>query len=174
MRKKLKSKTKEKFGEVKKARRLQGRGLKAGLQFFCFLKELKIVEGRNTGVPLIVNAMNNNGSNLPFFITDEDRSYFLVILPIHKVFLNVEEKNISKPRTDRNKLRDLILETLRENGNLSMNQIANLLGYSKLTNTIRGVVKEMLDKNDVKYLYPDKPKSRKQKICLLNNRKFKS
>lgn len=51
-----------------------------------FFKELEIVEGRNTGVPLILSSMKNNGSPLPAFETDEDRSYFLTVLPIHPFF----------------------------------------------------------------------------------------
>ena len=52
-----------------------------------FLKELKLVEGRNTGIPTILHAMEANGSELPLFETDEDRTYFTVILPVHKQFL---------------------------------------------------------------------------------------
>jgi len=32
-----------------------------------FLKELKLVEGRNTGIPTILKAMKQNGSELPAF-----------------------------------------------------------------------------------------------------------
>jgi ATP-dependent DNA helicase RecG len=47
-----------------------------------FLKELKLTEGRGTGLPTIYNAMGANGSPTPLFETD-DHSYFLVTLPIH-------------------------------------------------------------------------------------------
>ena len=46
-----------------------------------FLKELHLTEGKGTGIPKIKRAMKNNGSDEPIFETDEDRSYFLVILP---------------------------------------------------------------------------------------------
>ena len=46
-----------------------------------FLKELHLTEGKGTGIPKIKRAMRNNGSDEPIFETDEDRSYFLVILP---------------------------------------------------------------------------------------------
>lgn len=48
-----------------------------------FLKELKLTEGRGTGVPKIVRAMRANGSPPPKFKTDRERSYFVTILPIH-------------------------------------------------------------------------------------------
>lgn len=35
-----------------------------------FLKELKLVEGRNTGIPTMLRAMEYNGSELPTFETD--------------------------------------------------------------------------------------------------------
>lgn len=54
-----------------------------------FLKELKLVEGRNTGIPTILKAMKDNQSELPVFQTDDERSYFTVILPVQKKFLPV-------------------------------------------------------------------------------------
>lgn len=48
-----------------------------------FLKELDLTEGRSTGISKIVKAMKANGSPAPEFETDEDRSYFLVRLPVH-------------------------------------------------------------------------------------------
>ena len=139
-----------------------------------FLKELEIVEGRNTGVPLILSSMQNNGSALPTFETDEDRSYFLTVLPIHPFFL--KQDNSSSPekqpshipsRRNRGELRVLIIDTLTLQGNLSTNELANALGYKKITDTLREVVSEMLISGELTYLYPDKPKSRNQKICLV-------
>ncbi len=51
-----------------------------------FLKELKLTEGRCTGIPKIIQAMKHNGSPPPVFKTDEERSYFLTILYIHPGF----------------------------------------------------------------------------------------
>lgn len=48
-----------------------------------FLKELRLTEGRGTGVPTIFKAMQENGSPPPRFDTDEERSYFTVVLPVH-------------------------------------------------------------------------------------------
>ena len=52
-----------------------------------FLKELRMVEGRNTGIPTILKAMSANGSPLPVFETDGARSYLTVILPVQGRFL---------------------------------------------------------------------------------------
>ena len=51
-----------------------------------FLKELQMAEGRNTGIPRAIKAIKANGSPLPTFLTDEDRTFFSVIVPIHPVF----------------------------------------------------------------------------------------
>jgi ATP-dependent DNA helicase RecG len=56
-----------------------------------FLKELKFTEGRATGIPKIMEAMVNNGSPVADFEFDEDRSYFMVRLPVHPAALEVAE-----------------------------------------------------------------------------------
>ena len=141
-----------------------------------FLKELDIVEGRNTGVPLIVSSMKNNGSGLPVFETDEDRSYFLTVLPIHPYFIKGpdthanEQPEKDSSRRSRSELHSLIIELLNTQGNLSTNEIASALGYKRRTNTLRAVISEMLETGEAAYLYPDKPNSRNQKICLAKAR----
>lgn len=141
-----------------------------------FLKELDIVEGRNTGVPLIVSSMKNNGSGLPVFETDEDRSYFLTVLPIHPYFIKEPDTHVDEQpekdssRRSRNELHSLIIELLKTQGNLSTNEIASALGYKRRTNTLRAVISEMLETGEAAYLYPDKPNSRNQKICLAKAR----
>jgi ATP-dependent DNA helicase RecG len=49
-----------------------------------FLKELDLTEGRSTGIPKILQAMKNNGSPLPEFESDDDRTHFLIRLPVHE------------------------------------------------------------------------------------------
>jgi len=48
-----------------------------------FLKELDLTEGRATGIPKILRAMQANGSPPAVFEFDEDHSYFSVSLPVH-------------------------------------------------------------------------------------------
>ncbi len=50
-----------------------------------YLKELHLTEARGTGFPTIYNAMAENGSPEPAFVTD-DVSYVLVTIPIHNSF----------------------------------------------------------------------------------------
>jgi len=55
---------------------------------FCNLipsiKELDLTEGRSTGISKIIKSMAANGSPAPEFETDEERSYFLIRLPVHE------------------------------------------------------------------------------------------
>ena len=48
-----------------------------------FLKELKLAEGRLSGLPKVYQAMAANGSPVPEFVFDEQRTYFQATLPAH-------------------------------------------------------------------------------------------
>ena len=48
-----------------------------------FLKEVKLAEGRLSGLPKIFQAMAANGSPVPRFDFDEQRTYFQATLPAH-------------------------------------------------------------------------------------------
>lgn len=52
-----------------------------------FLKELDLTEGRATGIPTIKKELKENGSLMPIFSTDDDRSYFLIEIPCHPDFI---------------------------------------------------------------------------------------
>lgn len=134
-----------------------------------FLKELKLVEGRNTGIPTILQAMEANGSPQPVFETDEDRSYFTTILPIPERFFrseSVQPRTKSRKRRKLPEIKELILSTLKEKGNLSSNELAAEMGYAKLTATVVKALKELMEEGQIVYLEPDKPRSRNQKFCL--------
>ncbi|MCC6702932.1 MAG: putative DNA binding domain-containing protein [Fluviicola sp.] len=52
-----------------------------------FLKELRLTEGRGTGIPTIVKSLADNGSPAPIFDTNEsERTHFIVEIPIHDHF----------------------------------------------------------------------------------------
>jgi ATP-dependent DNA helicase RecG len=51
-----------------------------------FLKELDLTEGRATGLPIVQQALRDNGSPEARFETDDDRTYFLVELVRHPAF----------------------------------------------------------------------------------------
>lgn len=55
-----------------------------------FLKDLRLAEGRGTGIPKIRRKMDENGSPEPVFEFDEGRSYFRVILPAHPQYIIIQ------------------------------------------------------------------------------------
>ena len=61
-----------------------------------FLKELKLSEGRGTGLPIIYSSLEENGSPPPLFETDDDQTYFLSTIKIHPLTQkeSTEEKDI--------------------------------------------------------------------------------
>ena len=77
-----------------------------------FLKELDLTEGKATGIPTIIKAMEVNGSPKAEFDTDEDRSFFHVVLPIHNAFLPSTKVRRSKTKV-RNKT-SLTSQEIRE------------------------------------------------------------
>ena len=52
-----------------------------------FLKDLRLAEMRNTGIPKIFRRMAENGSPKPTFEFDPQRTYFRVILPSHPRYI---------------------------------------------------------------------------------------
>lgn len=54
-----------------------------------FLKELRLAEGRGTGLPKIYKSMRDNGSGEPSFDFDEQRTYFRVTLPAHPEYVAI-------------------------------------------------------------------------------------
>jgi ATP-dependent DNA helicase RecG len=92
-----------------------------------FLKELDLTEGRSTGISKILKAMKANGSPVPEFETDKDRTYFLIRLPVHSKA--VSEKTTQKTtQKSTQKTDQKILDVLRQNPALSRREIAEILG----------------------------------------------
>ena len=54
-----------------------------------FLKELRMAEGRGTGLPKLYRAMRENGSPDPRFDFNEERTYFRVTLPVHPEYVAI-------------------------------------------------------------------------------------
>lgn len=139
-----------------------------------FLKELRLVEGRNTGIPTILRAMENNGSQPPVFETDAERTYFTVILPVHDTFLHAAEQEVpmpsrSKSRKSIEEIKELIVATLDRIGNLSTSELAAEMNYTKVTAAVSKAIKELMAEGKVVYSDPDHPRSPNQKICLVEN-----
>lgn len=131
-----------------------------------FLKELKLTEGRGTGLPIIHSSMEENGSPPPVFETDENNAYFLCVLPIHPLTNSIlgsqndlkgDEDNLFKFNT----LKDI-------------NPYLSLL-VSELGDQDREAIKERVNDTIIEVLnYCTEPKSNEEifeKIGLYKNTK---
>ncbi len=138
-----------------------------------FLKELQLTEGRATGFPKIYDAMNRNGSPEPAFETDDERTYFLAILPVQpEVKLRGqaggEVRGEAGGEADQIALNDTEKAILKylEQGPSSAEELANELGLKSrsgfFTRTLRGLMKDGF----IEYIYPESPRHPDQKYRL--------
>lgn len=120
-----------------------------------FLKELNLVEGRNTGIPTALKSIKSNGSPLPKFITDEERTFFSVIIPIHEAFKTNKVKATSSSNTKRKskeEIKDEILDLL-SGSNFSAASLYHKLNYSgNPSKTFRDCINDLISKGKVKYV----------------------
>lgn len=87
-----------------------------------FLKELKLTEGRGTGLPIIHNSLEENGSPPPVFETDENNAYFLCVLPVHPL-TGLVDHNGAKDRA-----KDIVLK---------INSLSDVDAYLRLSESQR-------------------------------------
>jgi len=92
-----------------------------------FLKELKLTEGKATGIPVIRDEMAKNGNPEPVFYTDEENILFLVTLACHKDWLVT--KSVTK--LTRDDIDILFSESfdLQALSDILDNDISDMIGY---------------------------------------------
>lgn len=100
-----------------------------------FLKELHLTEGRNTGFQKIIRALKANGSPMPVFETDEERTYFLTTIPIHPDFLvSPENEHINQtPEYNLTDLEQRVLAAIQEDATVTIQEMAVALKSSRST-----------------------------------------
>ena len=102
-----------------------------------FLKELGIVEAKNTGYPRIIKRSLENNSPLPIIEMNKERDYVTVVIPIHKAFSN---ENLS--------LREKIINCLIEK-EMTKTQLAHTLGYARTTNSLTYQLNKLINEKKV-------------------------
>ncbi len=122
-----------------------------------FLKELELTEGRCTGIPKIIKAMKDNGSPAPVFETDDERTYFVVILHIHpEAGGGVQEE---KPLTEReSKVLEFCRDTPRKR-----KEILEHIGLSNKYENYKRHIAPLVAKKLLVMSNPENPKDRNQK-----------
>ncbi|QIW16636.1 transcriptional regulator [Pasteurellaceae bacterium RH1A] len=139
-----------------------------------FLKELDLTEGRSTGIPKILEAMRNNGSPDPIFESDEDRSYFMIRLPIHSKAMQIStptpqdapvtiQENIQE-NIQESDLHKQLIQVLDQP--YSTKELMEKLGLQNRPHFAKHYLKPSLQAGVVEMTIPDKPNSRNQKYRL--------
>ena len=105
-----------------------------------FLKELKLIESRNTGFPNAFKALKENGSEMPVFEMDSERDYLSVTLKIHSYFTKDNKTDKTQIYTSK------ILDALKQKS-LSLTELAHTLGYKGISKKLRDSVKLLLQNN---------------------------
>lgn len=109
-----------------------------------FLKELHIVEAKNTGFPTILKYSKLNDSPLPIIKTDSERSFVTITVQINAIFnTNKAEKN--------NKLTNRVKEALVQN-DMRLSELSRFLGYSNVPGSLKEALKKLLDEGDIELI----------------------
>lgn len=132
-----------------------------------YLKELRLTELRGSGMPKIIRSMKQNGSEMPRYLTDEDRSMLRVVIPIHDRFKESAGEVIvpGGGRRSISEIRAQILKVMNREGCISKHDLAVALGYKGVTGTFYKAVKQLMAEGRITYLYPDKPHASNQRLC---------
>lgn len=91
-----------------------------------YLKELRLIEGRNTGFPNAYQALRKNGSAMPVFKMNLARDFLSVTIPVHPYFL--KGKLNDKNTMYREKIYALLQDTP-----MSVTELALAMGYKGIT-----------------------------------------
>jgi ATP-dependent DNA helicase RecG len=126
------------------------------------LKELKLTEGKCTGIPTILKSMKNNGSPKPLFETDEYRQSLAVTFNVHPAFEKINFSNLSLTPTAKKIVEICIGEPV------SASEIAKQLKVQVNSGGFRKAITQLLNEGLIAYTMPDIPKSRLQKYTITN------
>jgi len=105
-----------------------------------FLRELELTEGRATGIGTIQRALRENGSPEAIFETNEERTYFLVKIPIHPNFLAATEIVLDVKKLLQQKL-EKIKGQFEDDPYFDKLRLASIKERSDLIEDIRDVIR---------------------------------
>lgn len=106
-----------------------------------FLKELKLIEGRNTGFPNAIKALKANGSGMPRFEMNNERSFLSVTIPIHPYFLKASSDKDTE-------YREKILVQLRTSP-MNRTELATALGMKGISRKLSAAVEQLIAEGKV-------------------------
>ena len=131
-----------------------------------------LMTGRATGIPKILRAMRANGSPTPKVQTDEERTSFLIRLPVHPQAKSIEPAlvvpevagEVAKSRLE-SPLAAKVLICLRQEA-AGKTRLAAFLGHQAVSGELHKQIKRLLAEELIEMTRPDKPNSRLQQYRL--------
>ena len=138
-----------------------------------FLKELDLAEGRSTGIPKILRAMRENGSPAPILETDDERTWFLVRLPVHERVRGEPTEQDTPQVTPQDTLQDdgHVTDHVEDlvaalTGEMSRAQLQAVMGLRDRNHFTSAYLRPALDAGMIEMALPGKATSRNQRYRL--------
>lgn len=125
-----------------------------------FLKELDLTEGRATGIPKILKVMAANGSPPPLFETDDERSSFVIRLPVHVLAQEATDQVTAEVTAEV----AMLLKTIE--GEMTRQEIQQKLGLKHAEHFRKAYLLRALAAKLIEMTLPDNPRSSKQRYRL--------
>jgi ATP-dependent DNA helicase RecG len=136
-----------------------------------FLKELELTEGRGTGIPTIQDELAKNGSPRASIETNDERSYFLIDIPVHEGCESViklkddAENNTQRQSNDRvTTEHDRVIQILKFcETPKTRRDILEQIGLKYHSDNFNKYIKPLVEQDLLLLTDPDSPNSPKQK-----------
>lgn len=109
-----------------------------------FLKELGLSEGRNTGFPKALAALEANGSPPPVFGMDEARGYLTVRIEVHPAFA----PQLPLPNAREMEYRERVKNALVM-GPCSLSELSRALGYKSIPKRLSKTVADLIAEGSI-------------------------
>ncbi|MBR2825764.1 MAG: putative DNA binding domain-containing protein [Solobacterium sp.] len=103
-----------------------------------FLKELKLIEGRNTGFPNAKEALKKNGSKPLQIEMDEERTYLTVTILVHEAFEDKRDTSYE----------DEIITLLKDEPR-TLTELSKAMGYKAISKKLSRTVKYLNDTDEI-------------------------
>lgn len=108
-----------------------------------YLKELHLIEGRNTGFPNVRKALAENGSGDIVFEMNPDRDYLSVTIPVHPYFLPKDKKADKHAAY----LDSIVMQLTAMP--MTLTELAKAMGYAGISKKLRDAVSELATHNRI-------------------------
>jgi ATP-dependent DNA helicase RecG len=135
-----------------------------------FLKELDLTEGRATGIPKIFRVMAANGSPLPLFETDDERTSFVVRLPRQPLAQDPVADGIEVTTEVTMEVTTEVAALLKViHGDMSRQAMQTAMGLKNAEHFRKAYVLPAIASGCLEMTLPEHPNSRLQRYRLTDN-----